>query len=242
MTIPRAQLVGGTALVAALLLAACGGTPAPSASGASAPPTNAATTLPAVQSAPTAQSAAATQSTAAANPPTAAASTAPTAAVAVGGEGNGEAGGVEAALVTYTDAAQHFSIGHPGPWTQDPALKAGVQFNGGDDRMRVEFVQPPAGVDPMGYAQNDLASLATAFPGFKQVGLAASTEVDKAIVLGFDASGTSAVTGKAFAARGDRYYMPLPDGRIAVLTVLGPANRYDREGVRDIALTFKFSK
>jgi hypothetical protein len=116
-----------------------------------------------------------------------------------------------------------------------------VKFNGGDDSMRLEFVQPPAGVDPMAYAKNDLTSLATAFPGFKEVGLDASTEVDKAIVLGFEASGTSAVTGKAYAERGDRYYMPLADGRIAVLTVVGPANRYDREGVRDIALTFRFS-
>jgi hypothetical protein len=157
------------------------------------------------------------------------------------GEGEGEEGGVEAALVTYADAAQHFSIGHPGPWTQDPAIKTGVQFNGGDDRMRLEFVQPGAGVDPMIYAQKDIASLATTYPDFKEVGLAASTEVDKAIVLGFEASGTSAVTGKAYAARGDRYYMPLADGRIAVLTVVGPANRYDREGVRDIALTFKAS-
>ena len=234
MTIPRAHLVGGAALVIALTLAACGGTPAPSASGAPAPLANAATTMPATQNAPTTQPAA--------NPPTAAASTAPTAGAAVGGEGNGEAGGVEAALVTYTDAAQHFSIGHPGPWTQDAAMKAGVKFNGGDDSMRVEFVQPPAGVDPMVYAQKDLASLATAFAGFKEVGLAASTEVDKAIVLGFEASGTSAVTGKAFAARGDRYYMPLADGRIAVVTLVGPADRYDREGVRDIALTFKFAK
>ena len=35
------------------------------------------------------------------------------------GEAGGEAGGVEAALVTYSDAAQGFSIGYPGPWSQD---------------------------------------------------------------------------------------------------------------------------
>jgi len=36
--------------------------------------------------------------------------------------------------------------------------------------------------------------------------------------------------------------MPLADGRIAILTVVAPENQYDREGVRDIALTFKSTK
>jgi len=50
------------------------------------------------------------------------------------------------------------------------------------------------------------------------------------------------VTGKTFTAHNERYYMPLADGRIAILTVVGPDNAYDREGVRDIALTFKLTK
>ena len=33
------------------------------------------------------------------------------------GEGGGEGGGAESALVTYSDAAQGFAIHHPGPWT-----------------------------------------------------------------------------------------------------------------------------
>ena len=65
------------------------------------------------------------------------------------------------------------------------------------------------------------------------------TEVKSAIILGFEANGKSVVTGKDFTAHDERYYMPLADGRIAVLTVVGPANHYDREGVRDIALTFQ---
>ena len=39
-----------------------------------------------------------------------------------------------------------------------------------------------------------------------------------------------------------RSYMPLADGRLAILTVTGPTKQYDREGVRDIALTFKTTK
>ena len=176
-------------------------------------------------------------------PPAAAATQPPGTLVTVSnGEGGGEAGGVEAALVTYADAAQGFAIGHPGPWTQDATVASGVKFVGGDDSMTVEFVTPPAGADAMTYATNDVTAVSAAFPGFKQLSLDASTEVKDAIVLGFEASGTSAVTGKAFTAHNERYYMPLADGRIAILTVAGPANHYVREGVRDIALTFQATK
>jgi hypothetical protein len=156
-----------------------------------------------------------------------------------GGEAAGEGEGAEAPLVTYTDAAQGFSIAYPQPWTQDTTVTDGVKFTGGDDSMTLAFVTPSDGADAMTYAKADATNLPTTFTDFKQVGLAASTEVKDAIVLGFEASGTSTVTGKAYTARGDRYYMPLSDGRIAVLTVIGPTNHYDREGVRDIALTFR---
>ncbi|GAB4563064.1 MAG: hypothetical protein Fur0016_31090 [Anaerolineales bacterium] len=165
------------------------------------------------------------------------------AAPAVGGEGGGEAGGVEAALVTYSDAAQGFAIGHPSTWSQDTTFTNGVKFAGGDDWMTLEFVTPPAGTDAMTYAKNDAAALAAAFPGFKQLGdVTASTEVKNAVILGFTSEGKSAVTGKTFTAHNERYYMPLADGRLAILTVYGPENHYDREGVRDIALTFKVTK
>ena len=156
------------------------------------------------------------------------------------GEGGGEAGGVEAALVTYSDAAQGFSIGYPGPWSQDKSVTEGVKFGGGDDWFTLSFATPSAGTDVMTYAQNDVANVSAAFPGFKQVGdIKASSEVKGAVILGFTADGTSAVTGKAFTAHDEINYIPLADGRIAVLTVAGPDNHYDREGVRDIALTLK---
>ena len=60
-------------------------------------------------------------------------------------EGNGEEGGVEAALVTYSDSAQGFSIGHPGTWTQDTAVSSGVKYVGGDDWMQLIFVNPSPG-------------------------------------------------------------------------------------------------
>ena len=42
-------------------------------------------------------------------------------------------GGAEAALVTYSDSQLGFSIGYPGPWTQDKTFTTGVKFIGGDD-------------------------------------------------------------------------------------------------------------
>ncbi|MGA9350100.1 MAG: hypothetical protein WBW48_15040 [Anaerolineae bacterium] len=166
----------------------------------------------------------------------------PTRPVANNNEGGSEEGGVEAALVTYSDAAQGFAIGYPSPWTRDNSVTHGVKFVGGDDSLTLEFVTPPVGMDAMTYAQNDVAAVATAFPGFKQLSLAASTEVKDAIILGFEATGTSAVTGKTYTAHDERYYMPLADGHLAILTVAGPSSHYDREGVRDIALTFKVTK
>jgi hypothetical protein len=156
--------------------------------------------------------------------------------------GTGSEGGVEAALITYSDAAQGFSIGHPGLWAQDTAYTNGVKFVGGDAWLTLAFVTLPAGTDVMTYAQSDVATVTAAFPGFKQLGLAASTEVKNAVILGFTANGTSTVTGKAFTAHNEIYYIQLTDGRIAVLTVVGPDNLYDQQGVRDIALTLKVTK
>ncbi len=155
-----------------------------------------------------------------------------------GGEIGGE-GGAEASLVTYADAAQGFSIGYPSSWTQDGSVTNGVKFAGADASMTLEFVDPPAGTDAMTYAQADVSGVSAAFQGFQQLSLGPSTEVKNAVILGFEAADTSAITGKSLTAHNERYYMPLIDGRIAILTVLGPSNTYDREGVRDIALSFR---
>jgi hypothetical protein len=219
MRLTRSLSALGTLLALGVALAAC------------SPPAAA----PATTSTPAGNTPAGS-STAAATAP-AQPTTAPKATVEGGGEG-----GVESALVTYSDAAQGFAISHPGNWTQDTAVTQGVRFVGGDNSMTLEFVKPPSGTDAMTYAKNDVAAVSAAFPGFKQLSLAPSTEVQNAIILGYEATGTSTVTGKSFGAHDERYYMPLVDGRIAILTVAGPAANYDREGVRDIALTFKTTK
>ncbi len=42
-------------------------------------------------------------------------------------------GGVEDALVIFSDVAQGFAISHPGTWSQDTPSTSGVKFIGGDD-------------------------------------------------------------------------------------------------------------
>ncbi len=235
----RIRITSFAILIAALTLTACGGTPTASNKTLPAAPTAIAqATKPAVNSGPSSNNPTPANNAQPAATPLSLA-TLPSAS---NGETGGETGGVEAALVTYSDAAQGFAIGHPGPWTQDKSVTQGVKFVGGDSSLTLEFVTPPTGMNAATYAQNDVAAVTAAFPGFMQLSLAASTEVQNAIILGFTANGTSAVTGKSFLAHDERYYMQLADGRIAILTVTGPDKIYDREGVRDIALTFKATK
>lgn len=156
--------------------------------------------------------------------------------------GPGEAAGVETALVTYSDLSQKFAIGHSASWTRDSSVKKGVKFVSGDVSMKLEIVTPHAGMKAMAYAQSDAPAVSAAFPGFKQLSLAASTEVQNAIILGFTANGKSLASGKTFTAQIDRYYMQLANGRIAVLTVVSPSNNYDQQVARDIAMTFKATK
>ena len=56
----------------------------------------------------------------------------------------------------------------------------------------------------MTYAQQDVAAVSAAYPGFQQLNLNASTEVNNAIVLGWSANATSTITGKSYTAHDER--------------------------------------
>ena len=238
-------------LAAAALLSACASAaPPPAATVAAVPPTAApAAAAPDVKAAaaaavPTEAPAAPTEAPAApaaAVAPTeasAAPTEAPAAAPVVVAEGAGEGG--EAPLAMYSDPKQGFSIAYPEPWTRDPKTTEGVRFDG-DGVMTLVFVDPQ-GAALAAYASGDAAAYGATLAAYKQRGLAPSREVRNSIVLAFQTTGKSSVTGKTFVAIGDRYYMQLKDGRIAVLTVISPDRSYDREGVRDIALTLALTK
>lgn len=150
---------------------------------------------------------------------------------------DGGEGGVEAALVTYRDVKAGISIGHPATWSRDPSLTNGIRFVGGDDTLEVRVLSASAGTDIKTFARNNEATLSREFSSFKKIALKASPEIRGAWIVGFEAADKSQITGKPFVAHNERYYIPLKGQRIGLVTVTGPANHYDREGIRDIALT-----
>lgn len=143
--------------------------------------------------------------------------------------------GVEQTLLSWSDPSLGFAIQYPSTWTRDAATSSALAFSGGDGSMSVDIVTSSAkDVEAFARAYQPLA-----LKDYKPLSLAASTEVKKAWVLGFTASANSAVTGKRVDLRGDRYFLPYAPGKYAVITIISPKRLYDREGARDIALTFK---
>ena len=162
-------------------------------------------------------------------------------AVACGGSSPSEGGegGGETPLVAYHDPAGKVSVSYPSTWqkTSDHPLT----FTGQDEFISVE-VRPATG-DPLAAAKADENAVQAAAPGFKLGKTATSTEVKNAAVMSYKWQlPNSSVTGKPVAEQADRYYIDLGDGRIAVLTGSSPKTTFDREQVRDIALTLQVAK
>jgi hypothetical protein len=152
-----------------------------------------------------------------------------------GAVGPGELG--DEALVTYSAPDGTYSFKHPQSWTQDTAANGSLRFAGRDAFVGVEL-KANAGADAMAFATADKTAVANDFAGYKELSLNVSTEVTNAAVLSFEwDAGSSAVTGKPVRARVDRYYIPVSAGRIAVMTGSEPVSAFDRETVRDVALT-----
>ena len=158
-------------------------------------------------------------------------------APAEGTAGPGEL--ADEALVTYSSPDGAYSFQKPKSWTEGKSKSGGVQFSGRDAFVGVE-VKTSAGSDAMAFATKDKATVAKDYAGYKEISLAASTEVKNAVVLSFEwDAGNSTVTGKPVHARVDRYYIPVSGGRMAVMTGSEPATLFDRETVRDVALSVK---
>ena len=152
-----------------------------------------------------------------------------------------ESESAEVPLVKYSNQALGYSISYPQTWTKDSGFANGLKFAGGDNAMTVEMVSAAAGLDLLSFAKAD-TGLMSHYPGAQTLGIALSKEVKGAVVRGFTAKGKSVVTGKPFDIKGDRYYLALGLGKVVIITVGGPTRLYDREGIRDIALTFRATK
>lgn len=143
-----------------------------------------------------------------------------------------EAEGVEQALQVWKDTDQGFTVQYPGGWTVDKESKAAAAFHGANGAMTVDIVVTEATPEVAG------ASLPPPpLASYQKAGWSASTEVRGAWVLSFKGRGLSSVTGKPVDLQGDRYVLP---GRhsVVVITVWDATRLYDREGIRDIALSF----
>jgi hypothetical protein len=96
------------------------------------------------------------------------------------------------------------------------------------------------GADLTAFATKDKVAVAKEFTGYKEVSLKNSSEVKGAVILTFEwDAGKSTVTGKDVQAHVDRYYIPQSNGRVAIMTGSEPVSAFDRETVRDVALTVK---
>ena len=155
-----------------------------------------------------------------------------------GGSSDGEGG--EAPLVAFQDPAAKLMVSYPGTWqkTSDQPLT----FTGVDEYISIEM-RPLSG-DVLSAAKVDEAALSTANPGFKRSGvIGASKEVKNSVVISYEWDlAKSAATGKPVHERADRYYIDLGNGRMAILTGTSPKASFDREQVRDIALTLKVTR
>ncbi len=160
---------------------------------------------------------------------------------ACGGSGGGEGGenGGETPLVAFQDPAGKITVSYPSTWqkTSDQPLT----FTGQDEFLSIEI--RPGGGDLVAAAKADQAAVESVAPGLKLSGIVASKEVKDSAVMSYTwENPRSAVTGKPVAERADRYYIDLGDGRIAVLTGSAPKANFDREQIRDIALTLEVRK
>ncbi len=160
---------------------------------------------------------------------------------ACSGSGGGEGGenGGEAPLVSFQDPAGKISVSYPSTWQKTSDLP--LTFTGQDEFLSIELRQGSG--DLVETAKADQAAVEAAAPGFKLSGIVQSKEVKNSAVMSYTwQTPRSTVTGKPVAEQADRYYIDLGNGRIAVLTGSAPKATFDREQIRDIALTLKVSK
>ena len=155
-----------------------------------------------------------------------------------GGEQVGGPGELaDEALVTYQAPGGAFSFQHPKSWTEEKDKNGNVRFAGRDAFVGVE-IRSDDGKDMTAYATNDAATVANDFAGYQEISIKGSTEVTGAVILTFEwDAGQSTVTGKDVRAHVDRYYIPESNGRVAIMTGSEPVSAFDRETVRDVALT-----
>ncbi len=235
----RRRGLGFAALVLAVGLAACGGTPT------AVPATQLAVSPPAVVPPSGTTGRGVVIATATRMPPTPArpapttGAVAPTAAAAAGG---GEAAGGDEPTVRFAAPTGDYHFQHPQSWGQTTRPGEGVRFTGRDEFISITIVA--TALAPLDYAKSDAGALTTASPGFQgQAPVAAKVAGTTGAVVAYTwQAGPSAVTGKAVPSAAKRYYIPGPGGKLAVFTYSAPTGAYDPAGADDFANAFAWGK
>lgn len=161
------------------------------------------------------------------------------------GEGTplgGEVGGGDEPTATYTDPGGLFSFAYPRSWGQATQQGEAIRLAGRDEFIGIRIVTGnPA---PLDYARSDAGALAAASPGFRGQAPAAYTVAGRggAVVAYTWQLPASVVTGKPVPSSAKRYYIPGPDGRLAILTYSSPTQTYDPAGADDFANAFRWLK
>lgn len=150
----------------------------------------------------------------------------------------GEQGGGDAPMTTYTDPAGQFRFQYPQTWGKTTQPGESIRLTGADEFISVTIAPNP--LPPLDFGKLDAPGLATASPGYKGGALkpykVAGT--DGAMVAYTWQLPKSAVSGKPVPSSGNRYYIPGPGGKIAIFTYSSPTRTYDPAGADDFANTF----
>lgn len=160
---------------------------------------------------------------------------------AAGAEG-GLAGTGDEPTVVYTDPSGQFSFQHPRSWGNTTKPGETIRYTGRDEFISV--VVTTTGLTPLEFAKTDAAALNSASPGFKGAAPQSYKVAGQngAMVAYTWQNGPSPVTGKMVPSAANRYYVPGPNGKLAIFTYSSPTNNYDPAGADDFANAFRWLK
>lgn len=154
----------------------------------------------------------------------------------------GETGGGDEPVRTYVDPAGQFSFQHAQSWGNTTKPGETIRFTGRDEFISIAITT--SNLNPLDFGKADAAALTTVSPGYKGEALKAYkvAGTNGAMVSYTWQAGPSPVTGKMIPSSGRRYYIPGPDGKLAIFTYSSPTNNYDPAGADDFANAFKWLK
>jgi len=132
-------------------------------------------------------------------------------------------------LEIYTDTVQNFIIGHPPGWARDATVTHGARFVLGDHVLTLAFADAK-GATAAVFTKAKVA--AEMVRGSVNVKLLRSKSLPSAIIMDYDFTST---TSPVFIEHGRRYYIPFANGRMAMVTVTGRADKFRNIIVQTIA-------